>query len=86
VRHKEQSEKYKKAALELLKKYSSGNQLQADKVLESIPEDWDISSSEYNLLSYFTNMFDHMLTVEENTKISSYLSNMECLNKEKEAN
>ena len=54
--------------------------------MESIPEDWDISSSDYNLLSYFTNMFDHMLTVEENTKISSYLSNMECLNKEKEAN
>lgn len=31
-------------------------------------------------------MFDHMLTVEENTRISSHLSNMETLNTEKEAN
>ena len=37
-------------------------------------------------MSYLSNMFDHMLTVEENAKISSQLSNMETLNTEKEAN
>lgn len=57
-------------------------------MLEKTPDEWDIigKEGEYNLVSYFTNMFDHMLTVEENTKISSFLSNQETLNKEKEAN
>ena len=39
-----------------------------------------------NLVGYLSNMFDHLLTVEENTKISSNLSNMETLNTEKQGN
>ena len=54
-------------------------------MLEKIPEDWDIGG-DYNLLDYFTKMFEHMLTKEENTQISAHLSNQETLNKLKEAN
>jgi len=54
-------------------------------VLEKIPEEWDIGGS-YNLIDYFSKMFDHLLTVEENTQISSHLSNQETLNKIKELN
>jgi len=31
-------------------------------------------------------MFDHLLTIEENNKISAHMSNIEMLNKEKDAN
>ena len=55
-------------------------------MLECIPEDWEISDQDYNLLGYFSNMFDSYLTKEENTKISSALSNMETLNTERDLN
>ena len=69
-----------------MKRYSSSHQLDPHIVLKLIPEDWDIKTSEYNLVQYLQSMFDHLLTVEDNTKISANLSNMEMLNKEKEAN
>ena len=31
-------------------------------------------------------MFDHLLTVEENNRISAQMSNIECLNKERDLN
>lgn len=55
-------------------------------MLECIPDDWEIINDQYNLTLYLSNMFDHMLTVEENTRISSHMSNMETLNTEKELN
>ena len=78
-------DKLKLQALELLRKYSNTNQLQADRVLNSIPDDWNICTDNYNLTEYLIKMFDHKLTVEENTRISSHLSNMETLNCEKES-
>jgi hypothetical protein len=69
-----------------MKKYSSGNKLDPHIVLEEIPDDWDLKSEEYNLVKYLSAMFDHLLTLDENVKISSHLSNMETLNKEKELN
>ena len=70
----------------MLKKHSQGDQLKAEEVLDIIPDDWDICSQDYNLLQYFSNMFDHKLTIEENTKISSAMSKMETINSEKECN
>lgn len=69
-----------------MKKYSAGTMLDPNLVLEMIPDHWEIKTSEYNLVSYLQSMFDHLLTVEENAKLSLNLSNMEMLNKEKETN
>jgi len=86
IEQKEIAGMYKKQALDLMKRYSGSMQLDPHIVLKLIPEDWDIQTPEYNLVTYLASMFDHLLTVEENSKISSQLSNMETLNKEKEAN
>jgi hypothetical protein len=86
IKEKERALSFKKLALDLMKRYSSSNKLDPRIVLELIPEDWDIQSEDYNLVSYLSSMFDHLLTMDENTKISSHLSNMETLNKEKEVN
>jgi hypothetical protein len=67
-----------------MKKYSSGHMLDPYLVLEMIPEDWEIKNEDYNLLKYLKSMFEHLLTMEENGKISLNLSNMETMNKEKE--
>ena len=77
---------YKKQAVDLMKRYSGSMQLDPHIVLTLIPGDWDIQTPDYNLVTYLASMFDHLLTVEENSKISSQLSNMETLNKEKELN
>ena len=77
---------FKKQGLELLKKYSQTNMLDPHKILELIPDDWEIISDKYNLLQYLKNMFDHLLTVEENNRISAQMSNIECLNKERDVN
>jgi hypothetical protein len=69
-----------------MKKYSSSGQLKPAKVLDSIPEEWNIVTRDHSMVNYLKNMFEHLLTVEENVDISERLSNMETLNKEKEAN
>mmetsp|Transcript_16316 Transcript_16316/g.27576 ORF Transcript_16316/g.27576 Transcript_16316/m.27576 type:complete len:245 (-) Transcript_16316:54-788(-) len=86
IEHKKKALEFKKQALDLMKKYSSGEHLDPYTVLQIIPEDWEIQSEDYNLINYLQSMFDHQLTVEENTKISLALSNMETLNKEKQRN
>ena len=82
----QQAKHFKNHGLELLKKYSQTSMLDPQKILELIPDDWEIISDNYNLLQYLKNMFDHLLTVEENQRISSHMSNIEMLNKEKDAN
>lgn len=42
IQEKEIAGQFKKQALDLMKRYSSGNQLDPHLVLELIPEDWDI--------------------------------------------
>ena len=69
-----------------MKNYSASDKLDPHILLDEIPDDWDLSSTEHNLVNYLSAMFDHLLNKEENTKISSHLSNMETLNKEKERN
>ena len=58
----------------------------ADRVLKAIPENWEFETKDNNLIGFFAKMFDRLLTLEENTKISANLSNMEMLNKQKETN
>lgn len=55
-------------------------------VLNLIPEEWDLITEEYNLVNLLSSVFDHMLTIEENSKISKNLSKMECLNAEHDLN
>jgi|LauGreDrversion4_2_1035121.scaffolds.fasta_scaffold3923453_2 hypothetical protein len=49
-----------------------------------IPEDWEIKcdrkSEEYDLMLYLKNMFERVLTTEENKNIESHLSKMEVIN------
>mmetsp|Transcript_16010 Transcript_16010/g.24828 ORF Transcript_16010/g.24828 Transcript_16010/m.24828 type:complete len:231 (-) Transcript_16010:25-717(-) len=82
----EEAAVYKKQAMELMKRYSSSSMLDPHLVLEMIPEDWELKKDDLNLVSYLQSMFDRLLTVEENSRISSQMTNMEVLNKEKEAN
>jgi hypothetical protein len=42
-----------------------------------IPEDWALKEKEFNLILYLTQVYDHLLTVEENSKIAKSLSGME---------
>lgn len=54
-----------------------------------IPEDWEIKcdrkSEEYDLMLYLKNMFERVLTSEENKNIESHLSKMEVINVQKES-
>jgi len=49
-----------------------------------IPEDWEIKCDkkleEYDLMLYLKNMFERVLTTEENKNIESHLSKMEVIN------
>lgn len=60
-----------------MRNHSTKNQLDPIKVLNLIPDEWVIKSSEYDLVSFLSSVFDHMLTIEENSKISKNLSKME---------
>lgn len=68
---------YSKSALKLLNNEKSKDSLNPKTVLNKIPEDWDIITNEYNLISLLSSLFDHQLTIEENSKISKNLSSME---------
>ena len=54
-----------------------------------IPEDWEIKCEkkheEYDLMLYLKNMFERVLTSEENKNIESHLSKMEVINVQKES-
>ena len=78
--------RYRSLALNLLKKYSADGSLDAQEVISMIPEEWDISSGDFDLSQYLTNMFSKLMTHEENAKIAANMSNMEILNKEKDLN
>jgi len=52
--------------------------------VDMIPEDWEIKCDkkleEYDLMLYLKNMFERVLTTEENKNIESHLSKMEVIN------
>lgn len=54
------------------------------RVIDMIPEDWEIKCDkkleEYDLMLYLKNMFERVLTTEENKNIESHLSKMEVIN------
>ena len=58
------------------------------RVIDMIPEDWEIKCDkkleEYDLMLYLKNMFERVLTTEENKNIESHLSKMEVINVLKE--
>ena len=70
--------------MELLKKYSAGDELDPQKVLEYLPEEWEIMSDGYDMLQYLKNMFERLLTIEENQRIASKMSEMEVLTKQRD--
>lgn len=69
-----------------MKKHSSTNDLDPLTVLRLIPEDWELKTPQYNLVSFLSSIFDNTMTLEENSKIGMNLSKMEQLNSEKEKN
>jgi hypothetical protein len=69
-----------------MRNHSSKNQLDPLVVLKLIPDDWELKSTDYNLVTFLASIFDHMLTIEENSKIAKSLSKMEQLNAEHELN
>jgi vacuolar protein sorting-associated protein 3 len=80
-----QKDLYKYQALELMKKYCATNQLDPQTLLENIPNDWEVNSKAHNVTQYLMKMFDHQLTLTENTKISASLSEQEQVNAQIEA-
>lgn len=50
---------YSKSALKLLNNEKSKDSLNPKTVLNKIPEDWDIITNEYNLISLLSSLFDH---------------------------
>ena len=61
---------YRDEALRLMRNHSTKNLLDPLKVLNLIPEDWAIiQEGEYDLVSFLSSVFDHLLTIEENSKI-----------------
>jgi len=58
--------------------------LDLHRVIDMIPEDWEIKCDkkleEYDLMLYLKNMFERVLTTEENKNIESHLSKMEVIN------
>lgn len=51
-----------------------------------IPGDWPLKSSDCDLIGFLSSIFDHQLTVEENSKIEYNLTKMEEFNTELEHN
>ena len=60
-----------------MKKYSSNGSLNLYAVLNVIPDEWTLASEKegYNMVMYLSSMFDNLYTLEENTEISSNLTN-----------
>lgn len=74
----EEAKKFREQALMLMRGHSTKTHLDPLKVLNLIPEDWDIiKEDEYDLVSYLSSVFDHLLTIEENSKIAENLGKME---------
>ena len=60
-----------------MRNHSSKNQLDPLVVMKLIPEDWELKNEEYDLITFLSSVFDHMLTIEENSTIAKSLSKME---------
>lgn len=78
-----QKQRYEQSAMSILKKYACHASLDAERVLKSFPDDWNLSSTRtYDLMKYLSIVFDHKLTLQENSNIGEGLSSMEHINME----
>ena len=59
LKYKEQAKKYSSYALKLMTHEKSKDSLNPKTVINKIPEDWDIITDEYNLISLLASLFDH---------------------------
>lgn len=76
-------QRYEQSSMSILKKYACHASLDAERVLKAFPDDWRLSSSRtYDLMKYLTIVFDHKLTLQENSNIGEGLSSMEHINME----
>jgi hypothetical protein len=62
------------------------NGLNAETVLNKIPGSWQLKMEDVDLIGFLASLFDHELTVEENTRIAERVANMEHFNTEVERN
>ncbi len=79
-------EKFRALAIKLMQSKEARNQLKPLEVLQMIPGDWPLKSSDCDLIGFLSSIFDHQLTVEENSKIEYNLTKMEEFNTELEHN
>jgi len=86
LQYQQKAEFFRDQALNLLRNHSSKNQLDPLQVLKLIPDNWQLKTKEYNLLGFLSSIFDHQMTIEENSQISKNLSKMEQLHTEHELN
>ena len=73
---------YKKRAHVLMQQNSSTGLLDPQTVLEKIPNDWELQDGDYNLIEFFSSLFDNQMTKEENAMIAANLSGLESFNAE----
>ncbi len=73
-------EQYRNLALHIMRNHSAKKAEDALTVLQLIPEEWELKSEECNLATFLMNVFDHVLTIEENSKIGKSISKMEHIN------
>lgn len=81
-----EAEEFRKLALKLMQSQSAVNGLNAETVLDKIPTGWELQMEDVDLASFLASLFDHELTVEENTRIAERVANMEHFNTEVERN
>ena len=75
---------YRGLAIRLMQSSAAQDQLDPEVVLAQIPEDWALSTDEYDLVSFLASLFDQQMTKEENVKIAANLGEFESFNAEKE--
>ena len=62
------------------------NQFKPLEVLQMIPTDWQLKSDDCDLIGFLSSIFDHQLTLEENSKVEYNLAKIEEFNTELEHN
>ena len=79
-------DEFRKLALKLMQSQAAVNGLNPETVLKKIPTNWEMKANDVDLLDFLASIFDHELTVEENTRIAERVANMEHFNTEVERN
>ncbi len=63
-----------------MKSNASTGLLDPMKVLESIPDDWDLQSTDFDLVQFLCSLLDSLMTQNENTMVAANLSGLEKYN------